>query len=253
LEKNVTPFIDIRYTILRTGLIKMDIAIEGVAPYLGQTITDIYGRKIGILVGVYSDVDGKVSSFEIMTNDASYETITVERFEHNVDGLKLMPEWLVEAKKLERKLDILKKRFKSLEELSKKNQIPQHAYRELKEKFSKDLDKLKIEIKNLKDILRKRTYELENFILHIEKALTHLLISYTSGELPENGFKISADFMRFAKQAAMEERKDVEKHISLIDKLEQELISVVSQPQEEIQITSPTAAQQPIAVKVVTG
>ncbi|MEM0006605.1 MAG: CdvA-like protein [Ignisphaera sp.] len=231
----------------------MDIAIEGVAPYLGQTITDIYGRKIGILVGVYSDVDGKVSSFEIMTNDASYETITVERFEHNVDGLKLMPEWLVEAKKLERKLDILKKRFKSLEELSKKNQIPQHAYRELKEKFSKDLDKLKIEIKNLKDILRKRTYELENFILHIEKALTHLLISYTSGELPENGFKISADFMRFAKQAAMEERKDVEKHISLIDKLEQELISVVSQPQEEIQITSPTAAQQPIAVKVVTG
>lgn len=231
----------------------MDIAIEGVAPYLGQTITDIYGRKIGILVGVYSDVDGKVSSFEIMTNDASYETITVERFEHNVDGLKLMPEWLVEAKKLERKLDILKKRFKSLEELSKKNQIPQHAYRELKEKFSKDLDKLKIEIKNLKDILRKRTYELENFILHIEKALTHLLISYTSGELPENGFKISADFMRFAKQAAMEERKDVEKHISLIDKLEQELISVVSQPQEEIQIASPTAAQQPIAVKVVTG
>lgn len=231
----------------------MDIAIEGVAPYLGQTITDIYGRKIGILVGVYSDVDGKVSSFEIMTNDASYETITVERFEHNVDGLKLMPEWLVEAKKLERKLDILKKRFKSLEELSKKNQIPQHAYRELKEKFSKDLDKLKIEIKNLKDILRKRTYELENFILHIEKALTHLLISYTSGELPENGFKISADFMRFAKQAAIEERKDVEKHISLIDKLEQELISVVSQPQEEIQIASPTAAQQPIAVKVVTG
>lgn len=231
----------------------MDIAIEGVAPYLGQTITDIYGRKIGILVGVYSDVDGKVSSFEIMSNDASYETITVERFEHNIDGLKLMPEWLVEAKKLERKLDILKKRFKSLEELSKKNQIPQHAYRELKEKFSKDLDKLKIEIKNLKDVLRKRTYELENFILHIEKALTHLLISYTSGELPENGFKVSADFMRFAKQAAMEERKDVEKHISLIDKLEQELISVVSQPQEEIQITSPTAAQQPIAVKVVTG
>ncbi|MCS7111762.1 MAG: CdvA-like protein [Sulfolobales archaeon] len=230
----------------------MDIAIEGVAPYLGQTVVDLYGRKVGILVGIYSDVDGKVSSFEIMTNDASYETITAERFERDADGFKLLPEWLVEAKKLERKLDILRKRFKSMEELSKKNQIPQHAYRELKERYSKDLDKLRIEIKNLKDILRKRTYELENFVLHIEKAFTHLLISYTSGELPENGFKVSAECMRSAKQAALDEKKDVEKHMALIDKLEQEL-AAITQPQEEIQITSPTAVQQPIAVKVVTG
>ncbi len=230
----------------------MDIVIESIAPYLGQTITDIYGRKVGVLVGVYSDVDGKATSFEVMTNDASYETITVERFEHNVDGLKLLPEWLVEAKKLERKLDVLKKRFKSMEELFKKNQIPQHAYRELKERYSKELDKLRIEIKNLKDILRKRTYELENFVIHIEKALTHLMISYTSGELPENGFKISADFMRFARQAALEEKKDVEKHTILIDKLEQELTAVVTQ-QEEIQVAPPTTVQQPIAVKVVTG
>ena len=230
----------------------MDIAIENVAPYLGQTIADVYGRKIGILVGIYSDVDGKVTSFEVMTNDTLYESIPVERFEHNVDGIKLLPEWLVEAKKLERKLDILKKRFKSMEELFKKNQIPQHAYRELKEKFTKDMDKLRIEIKNLKDALRKRTYELENFVLHIEKALTHLLISYTSGELPENGFKVSADFMRFARQAAIEEKKDVEKHATLIDKLEQELVTLITQPQEEIQ-TIPSSAQQPIAVKVVTG
>ncbi len=230
----------------------MDMAIENVAPYLGQTIADIYGRKIGILVGIYSDVDGKVTSFEVMTNDALYESIPAERFEHNVDGIKLLPEWLVEAKKLERKLDILKKRFKSMEELFKKNQIPQHAYRELKEKFTKDMDKLRIEAKNLKDALRKRTYELENFVLHIEKALTHLLISYTSGELPENGFKVSADFMRFARQAAIEEKKDVEKHATLIDKLEQELVTLITQPQEEIQ-TVPSSVQQPIAVKVVTG
>lgn len=252
MDKNVTPFINILYR-LENGADKMDITIESAAPYIGQTVTDLYGRKVGILVGMYSDVDGRVSSFEVMINDAFYETIPSERFEHNVEGLKFLPEWLVEARKLERKLDIIRKRFKSMEELFKKNQIPQHAYRELREKYSKDLEKLKIEVKSVREVLRKRVYELENLVLHIEKALTHLLISYTSGELPENGFKASAEFMRFARQAALEEKKDVEKHIALIDKLEQELVTAITQPQEEIQAVPPTAVQQPIPVKVVTG
>ncbi len=230
----------------------MDINIENVANYLGQTITDIYGRKIGVITSIYSDVDGKVAAVEIMTNDAIYETIPAERLELGVDGLKLLPEWLVAAKALERRLDVLRKRIKAMEELYKKGQIPAHAYKEVKEKLSKELDKAKIDVKNLKEILRKRTYELENFVVHIEKALTHLLISYTSGELPENGFKISSDFMKFARQTALDEKKDIDKHIALIEKLEHDLITAVSTTTEEQTTVNITSQPQPLAVKVVT-
>jgi len=230
----------------------MDMNIENVANYLGQTITDIYGRKIGVITSIYSDIDGKVTSVEIMTNDAIYETIPAERLELGVDGLKLLPEWLVAARALERKLDVLRKRIKAMEELYKKGQIPTHAYKEVKERLSKELDKAKVDVKNLKEVLRKRTYELENFVIHIEKALTHLLISYTSGELPENGFKISSDFMKFARQMALDEKKDIDKHIALIEKLEQDLITAVSATTEEQTAVNIASQTQPLAVKVVT-
>jgi uncharacterized protein YeaO (DUF488 family) len=235
----------------------MSISIESIAPVIGQTITDVYGRKAGVLVSIYSDIDGKVTAIEIMVNDSHYETLPSERLEHGIDGLKILPEWLVEAKKLERKLDILKKRFKATEELYKKNQIPAHAYRELKDKFSKEVEKAKVEVKNIKDVLRRRLYEIENFVIHIEKAMTHLMVNYTAGEVPENGFKISADLMRFARQAALEEKKDLEKHVSLIEKLEQELVSVTTSGAEEQSLVPPvpattSASATPLSVKVVS-
>jgi len=178
----------------------MILTIENVANYLGKPLYDIYGRKVGILVSVYSDVDGTVTALEIMTNDAIYETVPAERFEYDSDGLKLLPEWLVNAKKVEKKLDVVRKRVRALEELYKRGEVPEHAYKELKEKLWREFEKVKSDAKALKDVLRKRSYELENFVLHIEKAMTHLMVSYTAGEIPEQGFKSSMDMLRYAKQ-----------------------------------------------------
>ncbi|MEM4506176.1 MAG: CdvA-like protein [Ignisphaera sp.] len=230
----------------------MSITIEKIATCLGQSISDVYGRKIGVVVGIYSEVDGRVTALEVMINDSTYETIPAERLETKDDGVKVLPEWLVETQKLERKLDILRKRVKALEELYKKNQVPQHAYKELKEKFDKEINKVKAEVKSLKDTIRKRQYEIENFIIHIEKAMTNLMISYTSGELPENGFKVSADFMRYAKQTALDEKKDIEKHISLLSKLEEELMSVLKSLETEKadEIVNVSVQSGPITVKV---
>jgi uncharacterized protein YeaO (DUF488 family) len=229
----------------------MGIPLEKIIPYLGQLIYDVYGRKSGTVVGIYSEVDGNVVAIEVMINDSIYETLSADRLSVRDDNVKVVPEWLVEVQKVEKKLDTLKKRMTALEELFKKGQIPQHAYKELKEKFEKELNKAKNDAKNLKEVMRKRIYDLENFVLHIEKAMTNLMVSYTSGELPENGFKVSADFLRFAKQASLEEKKDIEKHIGLITKLEEELTSAVSQQekQEAVPITPQTG---PIAVKIAT-
>lgn len=238
------------------GEADMSITIEKMASYLGQPIHDVYGRKVGIVVGIYSEVDGKVTAIEVMVNDFNYETIHVEKLELKDDGVKILPEWLVEAQKLERKLDTLRRRIKALEELYKKGQVPQHAYKDLKDKLDKELNKAKNDAKNIKEIMRRRLYDLENFVLHIEKAMTNLMVSYTSGELPENGFKVSADFMRYAKQTTLEEKKDIEKHIGTITKLEDELTSVLKsleetgkQEEPSLAITA-TTQPSPIAVKI---
>ncbi len=227
----------------------MALTIENIASYLGQPIYDIYGRKIGVLVSVYSDVDGTVTALEVMTNDAIYETIPAERFEYDSEGLKLLPEWLVNAKKVEKKLDVLRKRVRALEELHKKGEVPEHAYKELKDRLWREFEKVKADAKALKEALRKRSYELENFVLHIEKAMTHLMVSYTAGEIPEQGFKNSMDMLRYAKQAAIAEKRAIEEHVTLITKLEREALNATS---SEGEATVP-ASTGPITVKVVNS
>uniref|UniRef100_A0A7C2ZLF4 CdvA-like coiled-coil domain-containing protein n=1 Tax=Ignisphaera aggregans TaxID=334771 RepID=A0A7C2ZLF4_9CREN len=232
----------------------MSITLDKIAPYLGQTIQDIYGRKVGVLVGIYSEVDGTVNAVEIMVNDFNYETVPAEKIELKDDIPKIVPEWLVVARKVEKKLDTLRKRIKALDELYKKGDIPNHAYQEFKEKFDKELNKIKNDVKNIKEVMRKRLYELENFVMHIEKAMTNLMITYTSGEVPENGFRTSADFMRFAKQTSIDEKKDLEKHTNLINKLEEDLratLSSLEQEEESGSVSMSVANQQsPITVKI---
>lgn len=233
----------------------MGLTLENVAMYLGQALQDVYSRKIGIMVGVYSEVDGTVTAVEVMINDNNYETIPADKLELREEGLRIIPDWLVEARRVERKLDILKKRIKALDELYKKGQIPQHAYKELKERLDQEISKVRNDVRNVKEIMKKKVYELENFIIHLEKAMTNLMVSYTAGELPENGFKVSADFIRYAKQATLDEKKDVEKHSGTIAKLEEELNSILKTleeaEKERTALTLPVTSQPgPITVKV---
>jgi len=229
----------------------MTLKLEEVSQYLGQVIHDVYGRRIGTVVAIYSEVDGTVTAIEISKNDEMYETIDASRLECCSEGLRVRPEWLAKAKLVERKLDILRKRVKALEDLYSRGQIPEHAYKELKEKLSKELEKAKSEAKELKEVLRKRSYELENFILRIEKAMTHLMVSYTAGELPQQGFEASMNYMRFAKQNAQEEKKDIEKHMETINKLLEEVNSVLEKGEEESEITA--SLPGPMVVKVMEG
>ncbi len=229
----------------------MALKLEDISQYLGQVVHDVYGRRIGTVVAIYSEVDGTVTAIEVSKNDEIYETIPAERLECCSDGLKVEPEWLAKAKIIERKLDTLRKRVKALEDLFSRNQIPEHAYKELKEKLSKELEKAQNEAKDLKEVLRKRMYELENFILRIEKAMTHLMVSYTAGELPQQGFEASMNYMRFAKQNAQDEKKDIEKHMEKVNKLLEEVSSLFEKSEEQAEITA--SLPGPMVVKVMEG
>ncbi|RLG85896.1 MAG: hypothetical protein DRO39_04495 [Thermoprotei archaeon] len=202
----------------------MELTLDVVVKYLGQPLRDIYGRNIGVVTSVYSDVDGVVNSIEVMTNELIHETIPAKRLDITSDGLRLLPEWLVEAREIERRLDTVRKRLAALEELYRKGQIPHYAYEEVKEKLSSEMDRLRKRAKEAKENLKRRMNDLENMIIHIEKAMTHLLVSYTAGEIPETPFRSAIDKLRFSRQTAQNEKKDVEKHIELIEKLELEAV-----------------------------
>ncbi|NAZ12846.1 MAG: hypothetical protein GU359_01670 [Desulfurococcales archaeon] len=219
------------------------VSIEEVEKYLGSKITDPYGRVVGVLSSIYSDVDGNVSGVEVVSEDYSIKYVGSERLVISHDGLIILPEWKVEALKVEAQLDRARKRARAIEDLYLNKEISSQAYEEMKKQIEATLSRLKEKAKQVRSVLRKRLGEVEDEILHVDKAMNHLKLVYTSGEISEQRFKQSIDMLRSSKNKFIEEKKDLEKHIELIEKLETEISAPVKQPQ--ITTISPQSVQQP--------
>lgn len=202
------------------------IKIDEIEDYLGKPVNDPYGRRVGYVIGFYSDSDGKITSLEISIGDFNFKEISIDRFEFDNGEIILIPEWEYEAKKIENRLERLRKRIVALNELYAKKEIPRHAYDKFKKKLDNELLKTKEEARNVREILRKRLNELEDIILELEKTLTSLKVSYLAGEIPEKAYKIAADQIRKHIDFAQTEKENVKKHIETIEKLEKQPIDI---------------------------
>ncbi len=188
--------------------------------YIGQKVKDPYNRIVGTLASLYSEVDGTVKAVEILFGDSVFKTVEAQRITIHNGELILLPEWKYNAIKVIDRLERARRRSKALEDLYAKGEIPKHAYEEFKSKVSKDLDNLKMEAKETKEIIRKRIHELEDQIVQIEKALTALKMSYIAGEIGERGYKPAADILRQSRDRNLEEKNEAKRIIDTIQRLE---------------------------------
>ncbi|MCS7099360.1 MAG: CdvA-like protein [Sulfolobales archaeon] len=224
--------------------------LDQVEKFLGQVVRDEYGRSLGKLIAVFADVSGSVEAVEIAIND--YELVKVEasRIMRAPDALIVLPEWKVMAIDVENRLDRVKRRIRSLEELNRKGMIPTHAYEDMRKRLEAEFKKIKEESAKLKDLLKRKMGELDDQILRYERAISNVYVLYMSNEISEQSYKASMDFMRNAKSKCLDEKKDVEKHLELLSKLEAESVepqvkTVTPQPQ------TPVQSQAPIPVVIV--
>ncbi len=236
----------------------MIVTVDNFEKYLGQKVRDPYGRIVGKIVSFYSDVSGVVSQVEVEFKEDSFETIPISRIEITKDGIILLPEWKAEALDLIRQLERARKRALALEELYSKGDIPRHAYDEFKKKLERDLSRLHEKSKEVKEMLNKRMASLEAMILHLEKALTALRISYIAGEIGERSFKSAFEPLRNAREKAIEEKDDIKRVLEKIKKLEAEPIEIrkevpARKPETEKKVEVPTEHAEPIVVQVVGG
>ncbi len=230
--------------------------VGDVEKYLGRIVRDPYGRSIGHLVSFYSDSDGYVTGLEVSFGDTVFREIDIARFKLGSDGVVLEPEWLFLAKRVERKLEILRRRREAVEELYSKKEIQRHAYELFKKRFEDALVKAKEEARRVKTVLVKRKHELEDTIVELEKAISYIKISYIAGEISEKTYKTAVDQLRKHLESAMQEKSDVVKHLEKIEVLESKpLLSAshihVEEKEQAIGEQPAPAAQQPVPVVVV--
>ena len=253
-------FLYLSQAIASTTRLSILVHIDEVEKHLGSRVVDPYGRVLGILSSIYSDIDGSVTGIEVLREDGALLNIPSERISVTPDGVVVIPEWKVEAIKVGQQLDRARKRSRALEDLFSSKEIGSQAYEEMKKSIEATLARLRERSRQVKSILKKRLGEIEDEILHLDKAINHLKLGYTSGEISEQRFKASIEGLRAARSRYLEEKKDVEKHIETLEKLETEVSVQPAQPkiQPDVQIPQPRvevqqSQQKPIEVRIVSS
>lgn len=235
----------------------MKLTIEDVEKYVGQNAIDPYGRTLGKIVSVYSEVDGTVLAVEIKVSDLEYQTISVDRM--TIEGGKVIvnPTWRSEALKVISQVTRAKKRLKALEDLYGRGEIPNHAYVEFKRRVEEQIRRLKEESKKVKEMINRRIYELEDQVLKIEKALTALKMSYIAGEIGERSYKVAADMLRQSRDRNLEEKKDARSTLEKLITVVEEPVSIGIKEErakaKEAPKAETPAGEQPIVVQVLEG
>ncbi|MEM4101113.1 MAG: CdvA-like protein [Desulfurococcaceae archaeon] len=187
---------------------------------LGKPVVDPYGRRLGYVVSIYSNADGKVTSLEVNYNDVEYKEIPIERFNITAEAVVLIPDHEYKALIVENRLKIIKSRLASLEDLYAKKEVPTHAYEAFKKKLESEIVSVKAMSKEVKDSLRKRIHEVEDQIAEVEKAMAALKTSYLAGEIPEKPYLLAVDIMKKSLEILLKEKESLKKHLDLIESLE---------------------------------
>ncbi len=230
----------------------MSVTIDQVEKFIGQYVKEEYGRTVGKVLTAFTDITGEVEAIEVAVNDSALEKIGSERIKLTPDGLVIVPEWKVKALSAENKLDRVRKRLRAIEELYRKGSIPVHAYEDMKRKLESGFDKVKGEVKEVKESLKRRANDLEYQITRLERDISNLMMLYMSNEVSEVSYKAAIDYLKDARSRCIEEKKDIEKHVSLISKLESEASDVHHMPvhdEEKAPVTEP--AEGPIQVQIM--
>jgi hypothetical protein len=82
--------------------------------------------------------------------------------------------------------------------------------------------------------------------------IKNLMVLYMSNEVSETSYKDAIDYLKEAKSRCMEEKKDIEKHVNLISKLESEASNVQPvQIHAEDKVKAPESSEGPIQVQIM--
>ncbi|MFP3226196.1 MAG: cell division protein CdvA [Sulfolobaceae archaeon] len=235
----------------------MVVSVEVLTKFIGQKIKDIYGRDAGVLLHVYTEIDGTITGVEIARGD-EITTYSPDNLKLDGDTLVLLPEWKTEALRVLGYIEKIRRRQKALEELYSKQEIPKSMYDDMKRKLDSELLKIREEHAKLKGKLKDRLNRIEDQLALIDKATIALKMSYISGELPEIAYKNSIEILRQSRESYTLERDDIKKTLDKLDGMDKETIELKPSPSLSTQTEQPKPTESnksevplPIPVRVI--
>ena len=224
----------------------MTVPSESLVKSVGQLLKDVYGREVGYIVSVNTEVDGSVTEVAI-ARDSTIMVVDPSRFKLEGDTLVIIPEWKAETQKVTNSLDKIRRKLKALEELYNRGEIDRSDYEEMKRKFNSESNKLKESVSKLKSTLKNRLSEIDEQLMKIERTLISLKIGYLSAEIDERAYKSSLEQLKKIKESYIQEKDDIRKTLDKLDSMDKENVTELK-PVTPVNLT-PEPVQQGEAKK----
>lgn len=235
----------------------MALRIEALAPLIGSDVEDSYGRSLGTLVSIMSDVNGEVRSVDVKIADRGLEAIPGDRILLKDGKLVVIPDWKYEALKVIEALDRAYRRRRALETMAASD-IPADVVEELKKSLSEEIKSLKVRAEEVKRMIKDRIAAIEDESVQVARAIVGIQVLYFSGEVGEKNYTHSINHLRKLREKLIEEKNDAKNTLDKLEKTVEAVTTPLQEPRrqeekpkkQEERKHEQAVTPQPITVKV---
>jgi len=186
---------------------------------LGKSISDVYGRSLGRIIGVNRNQFGEMEGLEVESPGGNVIDIPSKSIILTPKMVTATPEWKVDAHELTSEIATVKRRIVALEGLRGKGDVDREIYEELLEaQRSGYLSKVK-QTEALVGALRARLERTNNQLTSLTKHLVNAKLDYQSGEIDEASMKLAVGSIEPSLKPLIAEKNDLSGTLKTLEDL----------------------------------
>jgi len=186
---------------------------------LGKSITDVYGRSLGRIIGVNRNQFGEMEGLEVESQGGNVIDVPSKSIMLTPKTITATPEWKVDAHELTGEIATVKRRIVALEGLRDKGDVDREIYEELLEaQRSGYMSKVK-QTEALVASLRAKLERTNNQLTSLTKHLVNAKLDYQSGEIDEASMKLAVGSIEPSLKPLIAEKNDLSSTLKTLEDL----------------------------------
>jgi sporulation protein YlmC with PRC-barrel domain len=187
--------------------------------FLGKQIFDMYGRRLGTIIGMTLNDFGEMQSLELEKGNNELQRLSVDQISMDRDKIIAISKWKIQIESLLKEMDSAQRRLAALSELLKRKEIPKNLYDELTQKYEDAIKNLKSKKSAAIEIIQSREKELDRQIEDLTKILIELKAGKWSEEFSSKVYEVASNSIEPNLEYVAKEKRDLVDHIAELTKL----------------------------------
>ncbi len=192
---------------------------DEVSKFIGSDVQDDFGRILGTLIAVDSDIDGNVVSATLKVADRQLEVVEGARVKVSEGKVIVEPSWKHEILVLIEDLDRAFRRRKAIDAMAKNNDLPDVVIEPIKKRLDDEIKVLKMRAEDVKKLVTERIGAIDDESLGVAKAVATLRIAYFSGEIGDRAYNQSMNSLRRLQESLSNEKRSAKELLERLDKV----------------------------------